>query len=300
MKISICSLCRDSLAKESLYQSLINCFPNTTEYILIDNSSKKIDCYQALNIFIDQCNGDYILVCHDDILFENLEYEYLLNQITKKTKSDPSASLFGVAGVSRSNKNIGHFFDAKGERYWGMSEGDLASSLDEFFLVIRKNSGLSVSDGLKGYHFYGTDLCLNAKEKGLSCYVIDFPVTHYSTGNMNGSFFEARDDFEKHLQKKGLKQFITTTCTVLYGGSNPLKQAWALALSLDLIERANHIDLEDARKSICYRADKRYGKTLFQLLLYIIKTRFKIINLFRRFKSDLLWWRKNWRARVAF
>ncbi len=301
MKISVCSLCRDHNAKERMYNSFITCFPDDAEIILIDNSSENIDCYHAIQKFIQQSKGEYILICHDDVSFNNVKRDLFIKEIKKISNINANASLFGVAGLSiDQHRRVGHFYDARGEHNYGFHKGGEVESLDECLLVIKNGMGINVSDELKGYHFYGTDLCVNAREKGLSCYVIDFPVTHYSTGNINEDFFEARDRFEMHLHNKGLNQFIFTTCTVLYGGCNKLKQSWSLALSLVLIESANHKDLSSARKCIFYRAEKRCGKPLFQFLLYIIRMRFRTKKQYRKFKSDFLWWRNNWRSRVSF
>jgi hypothetical protein len=279
-------------------------FPTETEFLILENSAGEWNSYSAIRHFIKNGKGDFIVILHDDISFNSVQYNQLVKEIQRVTNIDPKASLFGVAGISIDrHRGVGHFYDGQGEHNLGFHKSGQVDSLDECLLVIKKGVGINVSDELNGYHFYGSDLCVNARQKGLSCYVIDFPITHFSTGNINGSFFEAREEFEKHLQKKRLNQFITTTCTVLYGGSNPLKQAWALALSLDLLDRANHKDLENARKIICYRASKRYGKTLFNLLLLIIKTKaikLKIQKLVWRFKSNMLWWCKNWKSRAGF
>ena len=51
-------------------------------------------------------------------------------------------------------------------------------TLDELVLVIRRDSGLRFNEGLAGFHFYGTDLCLSARKMGLSCYAISAFCIH--------------------------------------------------------------------------------------------------------------------------
>lgn len=301
MNISFCCLSRDEASANRLLLQLKLVFPTETEFLILENSAGEWNSYSAIRYFIKNGKGDFIVILHDDISFNSVQYNQLVKEIQRVTNIDPRASLFGVAGVSIDNHcGVGHFYDAQGEHNLGFYKDGKVESLDECLLIIKNGMGINVSDELKGYHFYGTDLCVNAREKGLSSYVIDFPVTHYSTGNINEDFFEARDRFEMHLQNKGLNQFIITTCTALYSGRNKLKQAWALALSLDLIESANHKDLSNARKCIFYRAEKRCGKPLFQFLFYIIRMRFRAKKQYRKFKSDFLWWRNNWRSRVSF
>jgi GT2 family glycosyltransferase len=301
-KFTVCSLCRDANSKNKLFTGLVNFFPEDSRYLLIDNSIAKTDCYQAINTFIAQATGDFILIIHDDVSFDGLNCSNLINELRRICELDPKAALFGIAGVSlTSYSSIGHFRDAAGEHKWGFHEGGLASSLDECFLVLRRDRGLSVSNELSGYHFYGTDLCINAREKGLASYVIDFPIIHKSTGSLDKNFFEARNQFEEHLQKKSIPRFVRTTCTVMYGGRNKIKQAWALAMSLDLVEKAQHKDLLVAKECILNTGHSRYGILFFSIILFLHQNRNKKFRfktrLFKRIISDFIWWRKNWRSR---
>jgi len=302
-KMSVCYLCRDSNSKNQLFNGVVNFFPDETQFLLLDNSMAQINCYEAIRLFISQSTGDFILIIHDDVEFSGLNFYSLINELSRICKLDSKAALFGVAGVSFSDhSSIGRFRDVAGEHNWGFHEGGLASSLDECFLVLRRDKGLSVSNELSGYHFYGTDLCLNAREKGLASYVINFPIIHKSTGSLDKNFFEARNQFEKHLQKKNNPRFVRTTCTVMYGGRNKIKQAWALAMSLDLIEKAQHKDFAVAKECILNTGHSRYGKLFFSIILFIyhnkgVKIRFKT-RLFKRIRSDFIWWRKNWKSRV--
>jgi hypothetical protein len=302
MKISVCSLCRDSKLKSILFNNIISFFPVKTELLLFDHSEKQITCYEAIRLFISQATGDFILIIHDDVSFDGLNCSKLINELRRICELDPKAALFGIAGVSlTSYSSIGHFRDAAGEHKWGFHEGGLASSLDECFLVLRRDRGLSVSNELSGYHFYGTDLCINAREKGLASYVIDFPIIHKSTGSLNKNFFEARNQFEQHLQKKNIPRFVRTTCTVMYGGRNKIKQAWALAMSLDLVEKAQHKDFLVAKECILNTGHSRYGKLFFSIILCLhsySNARLSFNKLFRRMRGDFAWWRKNWKTRL--
>jgi len=302
MEFSVCSLCRDSKSKSNLFDRIVSFFPVKTEILLIDHSEKQISCYEAIRLFISQSRGDFIIFIHDDVSFDGLNCSDLINELTRICMLDPKAALFGVAGISLiDHSSIGHFRDAAGEHKWGFHEGGLASSLDECFLVLRRDRGLSVSNELSGYHFYGTDLCINAREKGLASYVIDFPIIHKSTGSINKNFFDARNQFQEHLQKKGIPRFVRTTCTVMYGGRNKIKQAWAVAMSLDLVEKAQHKDLLVAKKCILNTGHSRYGKSFFSIILCLhscSNARLSFNKLFRRMRGDFAWWRKNWETRL--
>ena len=302
MTFSVCSLCRDSKSKSNLFDRIVSFFPVKTEFLLFDHSEEQISCYEAIRLFMSQSRGDFILFIHDDLSFDGLHYSHLINEINRIIKLDPKAAVFGVAGISlMDHSSIGHFRDAAGEHVWGFHEDGLASSLDECFLVLRRDKGLALTTEFSGYHFYGTDLCISAKEKGLTSYVIDFPIIHNSTGRLDEKYFEARNQFEVHLQKKNIRRFVSTTCTVMYGGRNKIKQAWALAMSLDLVEKSQHIDLLVAKECILKTGHSRYGKSFFSIILCLhsfSNIRFIFKKLFRRVRGDFAWWRKNWRSRL--
>ncbi len=63
-------------------------------------------------------------------------------------------------------------------------------SLDENLLAFSRPRFPPVTPGLTGFHWYGTDLCLNAIVAGNTAHLIDFPVTHLSPGSPASPAFE--------------------------------------------------------------------------------------------------------------
>jgi len=295
IKYSICSLCRDASSVSHLSCIVRDIFPGESELLMIDNSSGEWDCYSAIRYFVRVAQGDLIVIIHDDVEFGTLPASLLLDQIQEITIKDETAVLFGIAGISnKDQRGIGHFYDACGEQLWGGRYEDHVSSLDECFLVIKRGMGLIVSEGLNGYHFYGTDLCLNAMEAKLSCHVIDYPLIHKSAGSINENFFEARDRFGVHLENQGVDRFVRTTCTVLYGGKSRLKHCLALALSHILLETPRHRDYDLASRCIINRGIARYGWFWFSLMILICRLHSRWHRLF----NDMMWWTQNWRDQL--
>ena len=293
--MTVCCLCRDEQAAGNMSDRIRRSFPTATELLILDNSVGEWDCYGAIRHFLKEAQGDLIIVIHDDIEFGDLSSPLLLERIREVSIKDRSASLFGVAGISsKGQRGIGHFYDATCEQNWGFPDGGQASSLDECFLVIKNGQGINVSDGLEGYHFYGTDLCLNTMSLGLSCYVIDYPLIHKSAGSLNENFFAARDRFEEHLLNQCLDRFVRTTCTVFYGSTSRLKQCWALALSLVLLESPRHRDFDLACRCILKRGFTRFGRLPLSLMILVARLQMS----YQRWISDVTWWRQNWRHRL--
>jgi len=251
MKVTFCALCRDAAAMERIGQAAKALFPSDTEYLLIDHSRTGVDCYQALREFTAKAQGELIIVSHDDISFEGLTFQDLLLEIEKAREEDPASAVYGIAGCTEGFRDVGHFRDATTEHCWGFPNGEKVVSLDEVFLVIRNGQGIGVSEGLSGFHLYGTDLCLNAGRAGKTCRVIDFPVIHDSEGKIDGVFFKAKDAFEDHLRNIGEEGVIKTTCSYLYGGHDPAKKTIALLKSWKLL--AAHPSKDVARPCIAER-----------------------------------------------
>ena len=59
-------------------------------------------------------------------------------------------------------------------------------TLDEVVLLVRKSSGIRFDPKLDGFHFYGTDICLEASQRGLKCYAI--PAFCFHNSNAYGLF----------------------------------------------------------------------------------------------------------------
>jgi hypothetical protein len=278
MKFSFCALCRNKETLKRIKNEAQKIFPIETEYLLIDNSKIRTDCYNAIREFLKNDKSDLIIISHDDITFKGLNYNKLLNNINDIIKYDNDAILFGVAGCNRDQKGVGHFCDGNIEHFWGFPDRGKVTSLDEVFLIVRKNQGLNVSDSLSGFHFYGTDLCINAEKLGKSSYAIDFPITHASEGKIDSTFFKARDEFENHLKNNQNKGIVRTTCTYLYGGNSVYKKCESLIKSWKIL--CGHPFERIARDCINQRGYKHIGPCWL-----IIKKHLEYKELIRKYRK---------------
>lgn len=103
-------------------------------------------------------------------------------------------------------------------------DGYKVLNLDENFLLINNKFQISCSINLFGFHFYGTDLCLQALAKGCSSYVIDFYLTHLVRGKVDESFFDCRKNLIEKYSIFMKDQYIRTTCSKIFISNNSLKQ----------------------------------------------------------------------------
>lgn len=218
-KFSVCTL----VTNFEEYQAMIDSFLNKgfteqdTEFLYVNNSQmNKEDGFTGLNKFIHHSQGEYIILCHQDIRLEFDNKDSLLLKLTELSKIDNKWAIVGNAGACQNfSKKYIRISDPHGEDKKIGSFPSKVTSLDENFILIKSNANLGLSRDLNGFHFYGTDLCTLADIRGYTSYVIDFHIRHLSPGNINKYFFECKDSFEKQYSNKLRSRFIQTSCTYM-------------------------------------------------------------------------------------
>ena len=189
-----------------------------TEFIFIDNSQSNIfDAFEGINHFLAICRGEYIIICHQDVRLEHDGLEHLKSLIEMINNTDPHWAVLGNSGAdSNFSQTYRHITDPHGIALKKIKNFKKVSSLDENFLIIRNGLNLGVSRDLKGFHFYGTDLCLQAAIRGYNCYVIAFHLVHLSKGNMDKHFYLCKQALIEKYQNAFRSRFMQTSCTYLF------------------------------------------------------------------------------------
>lgn len=167
----------------------------TCEFIILDNSQgNRADGYVALNEFLQASQGQYVLICHQDVLLLDHGREILENRLAELEAIDPHWAICGNAGYTASGwpvLNISHPKNAR--ETIGAPFPVKVMSLDENFLLVRKSANLAVSRDLVGFHHYAIDLCTIADILGWNSYVIDFFLRHNSAGTLDQSYEQSRE-----------------------------------------------------------------------------------------------------------
>lgn len=198
-------------------------FGDDCEYLVADNTrSNNEDAYQAINRFLQQATGVYIIIVHQDV--RCIDHRSVLsNAIQELEEKDKAWAVCGNAGCKGYKKCYYHLENA-GERR--ISEGlpKQVNSLDENFLVVKNSCRLQVTPALSGFHLYGTDICLQAEACGYTAYVIPFLVNHLSLGNLKdlAAYLPA---FIKVHENTQPARFVQTTCTKFWLGKNERQTA---------------------------------------------------------------------------
>jgi len=204
------------------YQEMIASFQkggfneNNTDFLYIDNSQTNLeDGYTGLNKFLNEATGNYIILCHQDILLSFDTIDTLYGRIDEMNQRDPHWAILGNAGFAGLSEKYYRISDP-----WQMDTtiGKLPAkvkSLDENFLVIKKEANLALSRDLKGFHMYGADMCTIASLLGWNAYVINFHLYHKSAGNCNESFARSREAFMTKYTRTLAPLYLRTTCTTM-------------------------------------------------------------------------------------
>lgn len=191
------------------------------EYLYFNNKdSNQFDGFNGINRAIKEANGEYLIFCHQDILFSFDTRDILENRINELEEFDAKWAVAGNAGVRYDGKAIMRISDPNNKDIQRGEFPGKVISLDENFLVINRKQSVYCSTGLSGFHLYGTDLCQNAIDLGLSAYAINFHLLHKSAGNIDDSFYLARSEFIKFYNVRKKYKVIWTMCTVFYVSSS--------------------------------------------------------------------------------
>lgn len=195
------------------------------EFLFFDNiHSNQFDGYSGINKALDMAKGEYLIFCHQDILFHDDNREILDECLLELEKIDPKWAVAGNAGKTWTSRLKARITDPKSNNIHIGQLPARVMSLDENFLILNRKHRFSTSQSiLSGFHLYALDLCQNSYNLGLSCYVINFHLLHKSSGNINESYYKAQNDYiALQLERKSITDYFPL-CSSFYASSSYLK-----------------------------------------------------------------------------
>jgi hypothetical protein len=139
---------------------------------------------KAYNTGALQSTGDILVFAHQDVYLPAGWDQDLAEAIRRLSIEDPNWGVLGVWGITNELKPGGYSYCTGLEKVLGRPFGTALKSLslDEALLILRRSSGLTFDEGLPGFHLYGTDICLSARQKGMNSYVIPAFCIHNTAG----------------------------------------------------------------------------------------------------------------------
>jgi hypothetical protein len=228
-RFAICTLVSNFEEYGRMLDSFIDAGFTTAdcEYRYVDNTNgNSFDAYKGLNLFLQNSDAAYIIICHQDILLKFDKRDTLERRIAELDAIDSNWAVAGNAGTNNPyllSMVVTHT-DMVTHKVGVLPSK--VKSLDENFILVKKSANIALSGDLSGFHLYGTDICLVASCLGYSAYAIDFSLQHLSMGNKDASFYE----LSKRLQTKYSfffrSRYIKTTVTRFYLSSNGILRAF--------------------------------------------------------------------------
>ena len=169
---------------------------------------------KAYNEAMERCDSGLICFLHQDVYIPISDFRFQISDCIKQIDDD--WGVIGVAGVALRDGGklyLGHVRDRGCE--WGTVEGlpVEVDTLDELLLIIKNDGSLRFDEGV-GNHFYGADICTQARLQGRKCYAVDAYCHHNSIhgGELLPDFWQSfqymKNKYKNHLP-------IGTTCTVV-------------------------------------------------------------------------------------
>ncbi|MBV8781055.1 MAG: hypothetical protein JO353_06630 [Phycisphaerae bacterium] len=183
-------------------------------FVVYDNSdSNRFEPYQVLRDLQSDGDEPYVILCHHDLVFgPETTLQLLQQEIEVLNQLHPQWAVAGCAGMSRRGEVLFFMDDPRGS-YRSNGLPRKVISLDESFLLFCRSRFPVPSSDVSGFHFYGTDVAVNATLAGNCAAVIRFPLRHLSGGNVSTpAFAEARRAFERSLRRKLIIGSIRTPC----------------------------------------------------------------------------------------
>jgi hypothetical protein len=220
IRYSICTL----VTGRPEYAAMLSSFRShgfaepSCEFLFIDNSATNAaTAFDGLNRMIDAARGRFVILCHHDV------------RLIADGRADLDRRLaMRISDPHGDNRRIGNL-------------PERALSLDENFLVLKRAARIGLSHDLKGFHFYGADLCLSADVMGYTAYVIDFHLRHLSDGAISPSFFQARAEFRTKWSRALRSRWMQTTCGFMLLTGNRVGQGFGTLFQHYALRVARHL-----------------------------------------------------------
>jgi hypothetical protein len=239
----ICTISNDLNQYEEMKSSFIEAgfTLEICQYSLFDNSREnQFDPYETFNKIKAITTEPYIIFCHQDVRMDRGNgIDHLLKLIKELDDCDNNWAIAGNAGINNEYQPIVKITDLLNTPNWFGAFPQQVHSLDENFLLIKSTADISSSRELSGFHFYATDLCLNAIINKYTCYVIDFHLSHLSRGNIGEAFWQAQSKFHDRWCNEFVFCYVQTiTCVTMcvskykilrFIGSQKMVMDWCLS-----------------------------------------------------------------------
>lgn len=177
------------------------------EWLLIDNTDNQFTSISKLyQDALRKAKNDLIFFMHQDLYLPYGWEEKIAQAIQEMSDRHLRWGVIGAVGVTQDPDGDGPIASFKG--HWCDPHGYFylrplpheVESLDEQWLGIRRSQGIEFDENLPGFHCYGIDLSLSARDAGYQSYAIDAFVWH-KRRDARGSYILSPKDSSKIAER---------------------------------------------------------------------------------------------------
>jgi Methyltransferase domain len=235
---TIYTFVNDDLLYERMRQSFIDAGFSPGSFVRLSDSDD--DPYAAVTRIGKESTARYPILCHQDVFADQgAGAVELLAAVEQLDAIDPRWVVGGNAGIMRNGRMVQRLVDP----YGGPTGESLplpVVTLDSNFLVFNACNTPRCSEGISEHFLYGSDVCLHALASGGSAYVVDFPVTHLSSGNTDSAAYKrARVHFIEAWRSRCWFRYVSTTADAFFlSRSKLLRRLFGSSRALACVSQA--------------------------------------------------------------
>ena len=186
------------------------------EYLSIDNTgAAQTDAYAGLNQLLNRAMAPLVILCHQDVLLLDDNRATLDARLAALDTHDPTWAVAANAGGAGTRQIVRRITDKHGPDQTVGTFPHRVMSVDENFIVVRRDTRVGFSRDLDGFHLYGADICLHADIAGYSAYVIDFHLNHLGAAVMGPAFAASEAAFRAKWQRALRDRPMQTPCAYM-------------------------------------------------------------------------------------
>jgi hypothetical protein len=142
------------------------------------NAKSAAEAFEAAMRAARQRPGTWVVWVHQDVTLPGDWDMTFLEALRAAQAAVPGLAVAGVYGMAGTQR-AGHVLDRGKLLREPLPLPRAVDSVDELLFAVRADSGLSLEPAL-GFDFYGTDVVLQAQDRGLGAAVVDAYCEHWS------------------------------------------------------------------------------------------------------------------------
>jgi hypothetical protein len=212
------------------------------EYVFVDNTGPlQTDAFHGLNALLNAAHAPTVILCHQDVRLLSDGRSILDQRLADLTRCDPNWAVAGNAGGISPGRLALCITDPHGRDQRVGTFPARVMSLDENFMIVRRDARIGFSNDLAGFHFYGADICLHAAHMGYTAYVIDFHLEHLSPGKKDITFAAAENAFRAKWSRALTPRWMQTTCSLVHLSGDHVRNSLGRVVDAPLARLARRL-----------------------------------------------------------